>query len=443
MKILYYDCFSGISGDMHLGALIDAGVNKDYLIGELEKLPVKDYTIEVTRAIRKGIEGTLVTVRVPNEHSSWEHHESGNSLEKPLTIDHSHSHHNHDHEHEHAHAHAQAHNHTSTTSHDHRNLHDIEKIVTGSTLSEKVKSRAMNMFRHIAEAEAKIHGKTIDEIHFHEVGAIDSIVDIVGAAIGIEYLNPDVIMASTVELGGGFVKCAHGLMPVPAPATSEILKGIPVKTGAVPFETTTPTGAAILAANVDEFTDNLRFTLHKTAYGIGQRDTNIPNVLRIYLGESFEKEVQTEAKQEAVMIECNIDDMNPEFFTFVVEKLFEMGADDVFLTPIIMKKGRPANKLSILAIKKLEDTLTQFVLTNTSTIGIRKYPVVKNMLERKTELINTKFGPVNIKTVYQHGKILRSKPEYSDCVALAKKHNLSLYDIYREIENTINSNNMS
>ncbi len=443
MKILYYDCFSGISGDMHLGALIDAGVNKDYLIGELEKLPVKDYTIEVTRAIRKGIEGTLVTVRIPNEHSSWEHHESGNSSEKPLTIDHSHSHHDHKHDHDHTHAHAKAYNHVSTSSHDHRNLNDIEKIVTGSTLSEKVKSRAMNMFRHIAEAEAKIHGKTIDEIHFHEVGAIDSIVDIVGAAIGIEYLNPDVIMASTVELGGGFVKCAHGLMPVPAPATSEILNGIPVKTGAVPYETTTPTGAAILAANVDEFTDNLKFTLHKTAYGIGQRDTNIPNVLRIYLGESFEKEVQTEAKQEAVMIECNIDDMNPEFFTFVVEKLFEMGADDVFLTPIIMKKGRPANKLSILATKKLEDTLTQFVLTNTSTIGIRKYPVVKNMLERKTELINTKFGPVNIKTVYQHGKILRSKPEYADCVALAKKHNLSLYDIYREIENTINSNNMS
>jgi len=419
---------------MHLGALIDAGVDQDFLISELKKLPVKDYTIEVSRAIRKGIEGTLVNVKLLNDNSdTWEHHESGNSAGKSSEHHHSHSHH--DHQHEHAHHHS--HNHPS--DHEHRNLHDIEEIVNGSSLSQKVKDRALNMFRHIAEAEAKIHGKTIDEIHFHEVGAIDSIVDVVGAAIGIEYLNPDIIMASSIELGGGFVKCAHGLMPVPAPATSEILKGIPVKTGAVPFETTTPTGAAILAANVNEFTDNLNFTLQKTAYGIGQRDTKIPNVLRVYLGERSEKTTPAETQQKAVMIECNIDDMNPEFFTFVVEKLFEMGADDVFLTPIIMKKGRPANKLSILASNNIEDTLTQFVLTNTSTIGIRKYPVIKNMLERKTESIITKFGNVNVKTVYHKGKVLRSKPEYADCVALANKHNLSLYEIYREIDKSINS----
>ena len=434
MKILYYDCFSGISGDMHLGALIDAGVDQNFLISELKKLPVKDYSVEVSRAIRKGIEGTLVTVKLLNNNSdTWEHHESGDSAEKSSEHPHEHTHH----DHQHGHAHHHSHKHPS--DHEHRNLHDIEKIVNESSLSEKVKTRALNMFRHIAEAEAKIHGKTIEEIHFHEVGAVDSIVDVVGAAIGIEYLNPDIIMASSVELGGGFVKCAHGLMPVPAPATSEILKGIPVKTGAVPFETTTPTGAAILAANVEKFTDNLNFTLQKTAYGIGQRDTEIPNVLRVYLGESSEKGISAETQQDAVMIECNIDDMNPEFFTYVVEKLFEMGADDVFLTPIIMKKGRPANKLSILAGNDLEDTLIQFVLTNTSTIGIRKYSVIKNMLERKTESVTTRFGKVKIKTVYHNGKILRSKPEYADCVSLAQKHNLSLYEIYREIDKTFSS----
>lgn len=274
MKILYYDCFSGISGDMNLGATIDLGVDKDYLINELSKLNLEDeYKIEVKRDSRKGIEGTKVDVILNDNHG---HHEHING------DDHQHSHEN---NHEHIQGHDHHHHCHEHNHHIHRNLKDIEDMINSSSLSENVKKLSLNMFMKVAEAEAKVHGKPLYQVHFHEVGAVDSIVDIVGAAICLDYLKVDKIMASSVELGGGFVKCAHGLIPVPAPATVEILKGIPVKLGIVPFETTTPTGAAILAANVNEFTDIKEFTIEKIGYGVGGRDTEIPNVLRVYLAK--------------------------------------------------------------------------------------------------------------------------------------------------------------
>lgn len=246
MRILYYDCFSGISGDMNLGAMIDLGVEKEYLLKELSKLSIHDeFHIEVRKDERKGIHGTKVQV----------------------VLDHNHEH-NHNHE-----------------EHHHRYLKDVESIIESSGLNENIKKISMDIFGKVAEAEAKVHGKPIYEVHFHEVGAVDSIVDIVGAAICIDYLKVDKILSSSVELGGGFVKCAHGLIPVPAPATVEILKNIPVKSGIVPFETATPTGAAILAALVNEFTDNKEFIIDEIGYGIGGRDTEIPNVLRVYLGK--------------------------------------------------------------------------------------------------------------------------------------------------------------
>jgi len=239
MKILYYDCFAGISGDMHLGAMIDAGVDPEHLLNELKKLPLDGYKVKITRDQRKSIEGTRVDIIVEGGHVHHHHHND----------DH---HHGHDHDHNHHHHH---HHEEHPHHHEHRNLADIKKIISESGLPEETKTRAMKMFLLIAEAEAKIHGVSVDEIHFHEVGAVDSIVDITGAAICLEYLKPDRILSSTIELGSGMVKCAHGLMPVPAPATAEILKNIPVKIGSTPHEATTPTGAAILAANVDEFTD--------------------------------------------------------------------------------------------------------------------------------------------------------------------------------------------
>ena len=298
-KILYYDCFAGISGDMNLGALIDIGVSPDFLIGELKKLKLEGYEIQISTQQRKGITGTQVNVILTGDE-----HGRGHDCEHGHIHGHDHSH-GHDHHHHHHHGSKSiferlkrriipeyykaiegAHDHSEGHHDGHRNLHDIEKIICDSALSDKVKSMSMDIFRLIAQAEAKIHGKPIDEVHFHEVGAVDSIVDIVGAAICLEYLAPDRIISTPVEMGGGFVNCAHGRFPVPAPATLEIMKGKPMKIGAVPFEMATPTGVAILAALANEFTDKPAFTILKTGYGIGHRDTEIPNVLRVCIAEA-------------------------------------------------------------------------------------------------------------------------------------------------------------
>jgi len=284
VKILYYDCFAGISGDMNLGAMIDLGVDKEYLVNELSKLKLdSEFEIKVGKGSKNGIHGTKVDVVLKNH----ENHNHG-------THEHEHSHnHSHDHNHSHSHDHTShdyVHNNHSH-EHVHRNLKDIELIIEASDLSENVKKLSIDMFKEVAKAEAKVHGKDLYEVHFHEVGAIDSIVDMVGAAICIDYIKPDKIMASSVEVGGGFVKCAHGLIPVPAPATVEILRGIPIKSGRVPFETTTPTGGAILASNVDEFNDKIEFTIEKVGYGLGSRDLEIPNVLRVYLASIDKKKL--------------------------------------------------------------------------------------------------------------------------------------------------------
>ncbi len=284
MKILYYDCFSGISGDMNLGALIDLGVDSKYLIEELSKLGLNnEYEIKIEKDSKMGITGTKVSVILKNEH----HHEDENNPHN----DHTHHHHEHSHDHDNTHSHChEGHNHHQHShDHVHRNLKDIEEIINSSDLNDRVKKLAIKMFIKIAEAEAKVHGKDLYEVHFHEVGAVDSIVDIVGAAICIDYLKPDKIMASPVQVGSGYVKCDHGIMPVPAPATVEILKGAPIKSGRVKFETTTPTGAAILAANVDEFVDSFELTIDKVAYGLGQADLEIANVLRVYLATDKKK----------------------------------------------------------------------------------------------------------------------------------------------------------
>jgi uncharacterized protein (TIGR00299 family) protein len=457
MRILYYDCFSGISGDMNLGALIDLGVDKDYLISELAKLKVDGYKIEVTADERKGITGTKVKVRLlseeqPHQHGEHHHHDEQkhhgdhhhHDHHKHDEVEHIHNHEDHEHD-EFNHSHDGAEHH-HVHCHDHRNLKAVEDIINESALSDGVKKLSLKIFLKVAEAEAKIHGKDLMEVHFHEVGALDSIVDIIGSAICLDYLKVDKVMASSVELGGGFVKCAHGLFPVPAPATAEILKGVPVKLGAVQVETTTPTGAAILAATVDEFTDKKEFTIKKVAYGIGHRDTVIPNVLRVYLGELQEKsaivlvaaEKAGKEYEEAYMLECNIDDMNPEAYDYVMEKLFAFGAMDVFLTPIIMKKGRPAVKLSVLCDISLESRMTDVLLRETTTLGVRKYKVDKTMLKREFNKLSTKYGEVTVKSSLLNGEKIKSKPEYEDCKRLAKENNISLNEIYSEINKQLN-----
>ncbi len=385
MKVIYYDCFSGISGDMNLGAMIDLGVDPDFLTEELKKLNIEDkYKLEIYKDSRKGIAGTKVDVIV------------------------------HDHHHDHD-----------------RNLESIENLINTSTLNDNIKKISLKIFMKIAAAEAKVHGKDLYKVHFHEVGAVDSIIDIVGAAICFDYLNISRIMCSTVELGGGFVKCAHGLIPVPAPATMEILTGVPVKSGAVPFETTTPTGAAILAAVVDEFTDNKNFIIKKVAYGIGGRDTEIPNVLRVIIGETQEhKNVKVE---EFSILETNIDDMNPELYEYVMDRAFEAGALDVFLIPIIMKKTRPAVMLSALCRAKDENSIKAVIFKETSTLGIRKYSVDRECLDRDFEKINTQYGEVTVKNSYFQGVQIKSKPEYEDCKRIALEKGIPVKTVYEEV----------
>lgn len=382
MKILYYDCFSGISGDMNLGALIDLGVSPNYLKGELKKLAVGDYKLKITKDSRKGIWGTNVEVAVSFKHK--------------LTK---------------------------------RTFKNISGLINKSSLSANVKKISLNIFTKLARAEGKVHNCDPQQVHFHEIGAIDSIVDIVGAAICLDSLSPDLILSSPVELGGGFVHCAHGTLPVPAPATVEILKGVPVKSGAVPYETTTPTGAAILAVNVSEFTDKLSFTVQKIGYGIGKRDTELPNVLRVYLGE---KQPQTEdaENQTPLLMECNIDDMNPELYEDMMEAFFTAGAHDVFLTPIIMKKSRPAVKISVLCDDKKRKAIEEIFWLRTSTFGLRYQQVNKTILPRDFSMVSTKYGNVTLKNGYWQGRKIKSKPEYEDCRRLAKEKGVSVREIY-------------
>lgn len=393
MRILYYECFSGISGDMNLGAMIDAGVDSKYLLRELSKLNIDDeFKIEINKVIRKGITGTKVDVIIKH-------------------------------------------------SHHHRNLKDIENIICSSGINNKVKKLSLKIFMKVAEAEAKVHGKGIDEVHFHEVGALDSIIDIVGAAICLEYLKIDKIMSSTVEVGSGFVKCDHGILPVPAPATVEILKNIPIKSGSIPFEATTPTGAAILAAVVNEFTDNKNLNITKIAYGIGTKDEgNIPNVLRVYICEE-ENKLQGDSdfeKENAVMLECNIDDMNPEFYSYIINKLLENGAEDAFITPIIMKKGRPAVMLCVLTKQETIQALENIIFIETTTLGIRKYNVSKEMLSRKEEKITMSLGEVSVKRAFLNGSQIKCKAEYEDCVKIAIQKGLPLQKVYSEVNKVLN-----
>jgi pyridinium-3,5-bisthiocarboxylic acid mononucleotide nickel chelatase len=383
MKILYYDCFSGISGDMNLGAMLDLGIKEEFLVNELKKLNLEGWKLEVTKDQRHGIQGTKVTVKQTR--------------------------------HEHA----------------HRHLSDIEKIINRSDLDENTKLLSKKIFMKVAEAEASVHGIGIEKVHFHEVGAIDSIIDIVGAAICFNALNVDEVHVSVVELGGGMVKCDHGLLPVPAPATAEIMKNIPSRRGGVDFEATTPTGAAIIAALGTVFNSKQNFKINGTAYGVGHKDhAEVPNLLRVFLAES---EGDTESGHDALLLECNIDDMNPEFFDHISEKLFNAGASDVFLTNIIMKKGRPGITLSVILESQYAEAMKEILFTESTTLGIRSFPFRKDSLVRKFETIGTLWGDVTVKRSFYRNKEVSCKPEYEECRKIAAKMNIPVKEIYNSI----------
>jgi hypothetical protein len=397
MKILYYDCFAGISGDMNLGAMLDLGVDQKYLLKELGNLPIDSYKIKVYKDKRGGITGTKVDVIVPSQKKT----SSRQTLQK-------------------------------------RTYRDITQMIKQSNLSANVKKISLDIFTRLARAEGKIHGHKIENVHFHEVGAIDSIIDIVGAAICLDYLKVDKVISSPIQVGSGIINCSHGTFPVPAPATAEILQGIPIKTGLIPFEATTPTGAAIIAATAAYFTEKIDFTPQKIGYGLGSKDSTIPNVLRLFLGEISADAVKADDPETgvAVIIECNIDDMNPELYDALMERLFAAGAHDVFLTPIIMKKSRPAVMVSVLCDVGKQKAIEEVLWLNSSTFGLRSYKVAKSMLRREMVKVKTKYGEITIKSGYLNERIIKSKPEYEDCKRLAKENGVTIQDIYESIRLT-------
>ena len=358
---------------MHIGAMLDLGVDADWLVAELGRLPMAgEFALEICRDAKHGISGTRANVR----------------LEK-----------------------APGH---------HRHLADIEQIIRAAGYSDRVTTLAESIFRHVAVAEAKIHDKPISQVHFHEVGATDSIVDIVAAALCFDKLNVQQVYCKTLELGGGMVRCAHGLMPVPAPATAEILTGVPCHYDGIDQEATTPTGAAILKEVVQTFAAPEGFAADRIGYGVGQKDFDIPNVLRVMLGTLSDTQVglATETNDE---IHCNIDDMPAEAFQPLMSQLLDAGAKDVYLTPIIMKKGRPATKVSVLCSPTLTADLQRILLTSSTTIGVRVNQVSKRMLRREAIKLETSAGAVTVKVATQPDGLRRWKIEHDDIERLASE----------------------
>lgn len=387
MKIAYFDCFSGISGDMILGALADLGNDFSFIKKELKKLDLKGYSLSHKKVKRGVIETTRVDVKVTEKSSSK------------------------------------------------RNLKSIISIIKNSGLAEKIKNDSIKIFRRLAEAEATVHGTTINKVHFHEVGAIDSIVDIVGSVIGIHHLNISKIVSSSINIGSGFVKCDHGTLPVPAPAVVEMLRGVPCFSSGIRQELTTPTGAAVIATLANEFGSLPELKTDRVGYGAGGKNLKeMPNALRIILGELS---IANELKKEIFVLETNIDDMNPEFYDVVMEKLFQAGAVDVFLTPIIMKKNRPATKLSVLTQQQNVEMLANEVLKNTTSFGIRFYPVERVMLEREFQEIETVLGKVKVKIGKRDGEICHISPEYEHCKKISREQGIPIKKVYEEIQSAI------
>ena len=381
MKILYFDCSSGISGNMTLGALTEIIGDENYLIEELKKLNIDGYKIEISKKVKNGITGTYVDVILAHKH---EHH------------------------------------------HEHRNLNDINKIIENSLLSDEVKNLAKRIFLRVAKAESKVHNKTLEEVHFHEVGAIDSIVDIVGTAILINKINPDKIISSIVNDGYGFIDCSHGTMSVPVPATSEIFASSNVKFRQIDIDTelVTPTGAAIIAELSTDFTILPAIVTEKIGWGTGSKDLKIPNVLKVYYGK-----IQ-ESNEDFVVMETNVDDCTGEILGYTLEKLFESKALDVFYTPIFMKKGRPAYKLTVACRKKDMLNLQNIIFKETTTIGIRYRFESRTELKREFIEINTKYGKIKAKKVVNNGETY-VYPEYESMKKIASKNNIPLKELYK------------
>ena len=415
MKTLYLDIFSGISGDMLLGALIDLGVDPSKLHRELTKLHLNGYHLHVVRRQKSSIEGIKFDVHLNPNHNHDHHHDH----------DHDHGHHGHSHEDEHEHKHEHS-----------RDFAQIKKVINDSDLSDWVKEKAVNVFRRVAEAEGKIHGLPPEEVHFHEVGALDSIVDIVGGCVALEMLGKPRVLAGTVVDGTGWIDCAHGRFPVPAPATLQILgaRGIAVTQCEEPHELITPTGAAMLAEFAESFGPMQGLVAEKTGFGVGTRDNKTrPNVLRAVLGETKTTDSATANDWETdtiAVLETNLDDINSEILGGFVERALAAGALDVFHTAIQMKKNRPGVLLTVLCIAADADKFSELMLRETSAFGVRRSICERRKLLRESVMVQTPYGDVSVKLGRLNGKVVQAAPEFESCRKAAEQVGVTLKQVY-------------
>lgn len=436
MRIAYLECFSGVSGDMFLGALVDAGVSAQLLQETVGALGV-GAKLEVSRVVRSGISATKVDVWVDGERDMpreeyWARQEVSHSHVH-------HDHHEHKHEHEHAHEHHHSHGESSEAGapaahrHEHRGLSEIRKIISAAKISDSAKRTAFSIFEALGAAEAKIHDVPVESIHFHEVGSVDAIVDIVCAAVGVEALGVDEIVCSSLNVGGGMVKCAHGTFPVPAPATVELLKNAPVYSADVQAELVTPTGAAIVKILAKRFGAFPEMKIEKSAYGAGSRDfPGRPNVLRIVIGETAAK-ITTKTQSDTIsVLEANLDDLNPQVFGYVMDRLLEEGALDVFGEPVQMKKNRPGTLLTVLCKPEDADKMMQLLFSETTTLGVRRRAESRQTLARRWETVRTEWGEVRIKIASMNGTVTNYAPEYEDCRRIAEEHRVPLKTVMQE-----------
>lgn len=374
MRSAYFDCYSGIAGDMIVGAFLDLGLPFAYLKKELKKLGLTGYKLTAVHGKKHGIGGTKFNVIIGSEHQ----------------LDH---------------------------------YSDIVRMIGKSKLNENVKRLSLAIFKTLAEAEGKVHRKRPADIHFHEVGAIDSVVDIVGSAIAVDYFKFEKIYSSPLPITRGFVRCAHGRFPVPAPATLEIMRGIEIVPQSVQGEIVTPTGASIIKNIAEKFCSMPLRKIDKIGYGLGDKDfKEIPNALRIITGEGH----------PLIVIETNIDDMSPELYPYVMEKILSAGAVDVCLVPVVMKKGRPGVLLQVICEEEERKKITSVILKETTTFGVRYFPVEREMAEREFRTVKTRYGAVRVKIARYNGWTTTISPEFKDCEALARKRNVPLKEVYRQ-----------
>ena len=446
MRVAYLECFSGMSGDMFLGALVDAGVAPRLLEETVAALGI-GARLEVSRVVRSGISATKVDVYVDGEkdlprEQYWERQTTAHNEHE-----HRHGHHEHDH-HEGKHSHQDAESrasrplpHEHSVSHEHphshahgRGLTEIREIISAAAISETARKTALAIFEALGRAEAKIHNTSVESVHFHEVGSVDAMVDIVCAAVGAEALRVDEIVCSPLNVGGGTVKCAHGTIPVPAPATVELLGDAPVYSSGVLAELVTPTGAAIVKTLASRFAAFPAMKIEKSGYGAGSRDfPGHPNVVRLTVGETASNAVAARTSSETItVLEANLDDLNPQVFGYVMDRLFEEGALDAFGMPVQMKKNRPGMLLTVLCKPEDAGKLTQLIFAETTTLGVRRRDEMRETLARRWEKVHTPWGEVRIKIASMNGTVTNYAPEYEDCRRIAAEHRVPLKRVMGE-----------